>query len=661
MDKISTNGSMIEQLDLSGVPHSGFDMSHHNYLSGRLGALIPTNIQEVIPGDRLKGKTRIVTQFEPLAGPIMGTMIQKEETFYVPYSVIWDKAHRFFTGKKGFSDSMPFLSLDFIRTKLQNYLPDNDTWFDVLVVSSDSYTVSTLYDDLNQIADNIIYAEENISDYPFYDLLKPLKTICQKHMSILKDKYYNSTEDNWTDITDVKYNDDDRQVFAQAFGDVMNFWFGPSSMLDYAGVFCCDYTKHFIDVLKYSIDVEHPEYESFISNLTFSFSWLPLRAIYWCWYWNYRDKLIEVDALDPEEEMYSSSVSDAEIINCLLVRQRCWMKDSFTTALTNTGSGNVIVPTVLEDVTVADVDVNLENTQDGDSAAAAMQKTSAIVVGSVRYTLPSNYLINGGVDSSSTTSGLSLDMLDRARRLSSWLSKRLVLGTEYDDVVYSSFMVKLSNVRMHIPELLGAGRTTVNMDVVVNNTDIPNGQPAGSKTAIAWANNGNDAANINYYAEEHGLFISFMTVLPIQSYPEGMQRLWFKKDRFDFAWPEFAQIGMDAVYYSELSGMKGLDEPTMNTVFGYQGRYYDYKQRIDEEHGRFHTDLNYMTFGRVWDFLTGFGRADNVPKLNPEFVHCWPRTDMFVVDDGISDVFKSDVYFANAMERRLPVPSDVLR
>ena len=111
---------------------------------------------------------------------------------------------------------------------------------------------------------------------------------------------------------------------------------------------------------------------------------------------------------------------------------------------------------------------------------------------------------------------------------------------------------------------------------------------------------------------------------------------------------------MDAIYNTELAsvGTRLTDEQGM-MVFGYQGRYYDLKSRMDEEHGRLLTDLNYLTFSREWD-------KDNPPKLNYIFVHCWPRLDGFVIDSPLEDLFRYDCYNAHAWERRLPVPSEIV-
>lgn len=680
MDAISTNGSMIEQIDLSRVPRSGFDMSFHNFLTGRLGALIPTAVKEVLPGDRIKGSTHIVTNFEPLAAPIMANMVQKEETFYVPYSVIWNNSHRFFTGKKGYEQLIPSRSLyqTLGSAKVGNIISDIETCFDV---ADEEVKLTDMYE---LVRDLTSWYSAELSD-----LFKPLVAKLFSIIKPLQVKYPSGL------IPFASVDSDDSDRFVELFQTIIYFFYGEGSMVDYLGYGCVNFSDDndtFVfkqsgsgvpvnvnfrygvlplwnaDGYGTALDLSDDEGNSieslsnfvediFLKYYNIQLSWMPFRACYWIWYWNYRDKLIESDAYDPEENMMSDTISTYEIINCLLLRQRCWFKDSFTTALTNTGDTNMTVPVSPYEIQYSEIQDSINtdnvNTNGIDENQSLYTK---IKVGSITYRIPSNYL-NSNNDSNPITdtvsNGISLNLIDRARRLNSWVQKRLILGTEYDDVIYSSFMVKLSNVRMRVPELLSSSRTDVAINVVVNNTTIPDGQIAGDKSAVAYANNINNMDSMNYFAEEHGLLISYMTVLPFQSYPESMQRLLFKRNRFDFAWPEFAQLGMDAVYLSELVGQNVLSEETAYSVFGYQGRYYDYKCNQDEEHGRLHGDLNYLTFGRVW-------KSDELPKLNAEFVHCWPRSDMFVVDDGYTHLFRSDVHHRWAFERCLPVPSDIL-
>lgn len=713
MDRLSTKGQMIDQIDLSAVPHSGFDRSNHNYFSGKLGAIIPTRLDEVYPGDRIKGTPKMVANFEPLVAPLMGSMVLKQESFFVPLPQLWRHSYKFFTGKNGFNEKMPSISPYKLFSVLNNTLlgeiiysiggssasdVSTSTGFDFIVnvlsqlrngfTVSDNQTFSdiagaNLYITLEQLIESTIYSkfDEVYGSRKMFDLVEPL----MKHLRT----WYKSSEIGMLSAllenTDASFASREKAIleFSGSLGsilfDIHQFWFGPSTVLDYMGwpITTPDNLKAFTAVPEYGVENIFQEavyrnifiYSSFdleavvvdlFSKIPLNF--LPLKAYYLCWYWNYRDQLLETGILDPEEdEFLGSNITDNVIIYCTLMRQRCWFKDAYTTALTNTGDGNLLVPTDTGDAQISyefyDAGGKLIETKDAGDAIAAGATICKVFGAQFNYSVPMNYFGSMISDYSSQypterkdqVGYLSLDLFDRIKRLRSVVQKRLILGYEVDDVVYSSFMVRMSNVRIHIPEILGRGRDAVQISTIVNNTSTDQ-QIAGDKTATAWVEG--TMSEHNYFSEEWGYYLQFATIMPIQSYAGGIQRLYLKQDPFDFMWPEYATMGMDAIYNCELAAFGSqLSDDNGMKVFGYQGRYYDLKYRQDEEHGRLRTDLNYLTFSREFN-------NDNLPKLNYMFVHCWPRLDGFVVEDELEDLFRADCYTAQGWERRLPVPSE---
>lgn len=719
MDRLSTNGQMLSQVELQKLPHSSFDMANHNFLSGKLGKLIPTRIDEVYPGDTIKGHIQAVANFEPLVGPIMASMVSKQESFYVSLNEVWKNADHFFTAKKGFDTPMPSCS----PLQVYNaYVEDNG--YGNLVLSPDVF-----FDQLSTLIENILHDDDPMDYYksftdPIFEVYTHLmvfgdtycvRDLLQPVMDRLKKDFFpqigTAGYDNETYIkelfqsaTDAQDIPTKKQYIKEAVSLIMDsviyvydYFFGVSSLLDYVGWptmdnwsgFFGDWYSDFESRID-NFDVSSPSFNlpSCVPSLCFSeipLNWLKLRAVYLCWYWNYRDQLLEADAYDPESDGFlADSVTPLQMVLLTLLRVRCWYKDTYTTALTNTGTGNFKVP-VSSDLPLGNEDISwryyindvssseeiLLNSKDYYDAYGAGATIAKITIGSIEYSVPMNYLsgvLDGGsnlgffaLDGSSSSNALSLDLFDRLRRLQSFTQKELLLGYEVEDVVYAHFMVRLSNIRARRPELLSRGREEVQINTIVNNTDVPNGQPAGDKTAVAWSNC--RTSDISYFSEYWGYFISFFTVMPIQSYTGGLDRSWLKLNRFDFAWPDFATIGMDAVYNAELAAPRGVDSTSAKyglndkealAIFGYQGRYYDVKSKKDECHGRLRTDLNYLTFSREWN-------SENPPKLNYIFVHCWPRLDMFVTDDPSVDVIKQiDVYHDIDYHRAFPVPSEYL-
>ena len=380
---------------------------------------------------------------------------------------------------------------------------------------------------------------------------------------------------------------------------------------------------------------------------------LHLRANYNIWYNNYRDILLEANADEPVD---TDDVWSREMVTLLFPRQRCWEKDAFTTALDNPGTGNVGVPLTSQyagssySIVKSHDDVPSAVFNDGaDIAEVSFEGKS--------YKLPTSLLtgVNPLVEEDSLTlDGFSLYALDAAQRAQKWLQKALFYGNRINDFYNIRFGVRYLDARLHLPELLTSSSQLVRIDVLMNNTTTSE-SIAGDRAGFASAYD--DGSNFDRFCEEHGVIMSYMTIMPQVTYAYGMSRDYSRLDQFDFAFPEFATLGIDAVYDSEITSMS-TDVNVSRTeeqiqVFGYQGKYYDYKAKHSEEHGELLDTQDMYTFARKFNMYDPDGR----PKLNYEFVHCFPDLDMFVVDSPLADYFRYDIRHSTAAERELPVHS----
>lgn len=390
-----------------------------------------------------------------------------------------------------------------------------------------------------------------------------------------------------------------------------------------------------------------------------SFNWLPFRANYMVWYWNYRDKLLELNNIDPED--YIGDVPQPiELVVMSLMRPRAWSKDMFTTALDNTGSGNVYVPTT--DVHNGE-NVNV-NTNVGDSSGDSDISTTFALNGTL-YRLPSRYLesLSPDSDTKQISSSITVDNINRARMLAKFLQKELILSNDYQDIMFSHWAQKLSDKSLQRPQWIDGQDSLVNVDAVVNNTTTTE-QIAGDKTGIAFTSGVSDG--YNFHIEEPMYELSYLSVMPYQCYPYGVNREYYRTNRFDMPWHEFANLGMDSVYNAEISSpvpncvrpydvISDVKMPNSSSKqpFGYQGRYYDFKSQTDDVHGRLLSDYKMYIFGRDFDYY----HSDTTPKLNYLWIHCHFNYDMFVVNDPFADMFRYDVHHSEAVSRSLPIAS----
>ena len=324
---------------------------------------------------------------------------------------------------------------------------------------------------------------------------------------------------------------------------------------------------------------------------------LELRALYLIWYNNYRDQLLETSAMKPRRD---DTITDDELFVLLMPRVRCWEKDSYTTALDNPATADAVVPVGNHNYVklyyqgvdgktglgVTDSDINKSET---NLYAIKFNSDNEVL------RIPTNFLhgINNGddVDSNSFKGAayFSLHVLDAVKRAQRFLRKALFYGNRIQDFIYSNFGVSHLDARLRLPELLATSVVTAELQTLVNNTTVVTEQSAtvaGDRAGFAKAfDNGN---YFSRFCEESGLIISLFSVMPEPTYAYGQSRQYFKLDRFDYPFPDFATLGMDAVYDNELTALpcKVLHDAKLVAnplVFGYQGRYYDKKFRQSTE------------------------------------------------------------------------------
>ena len=62
----------------------------------------------------------------------------------------------------------------------------------------------------------------------------------------------------------------------------------------------------------------------------------------------------------------------------------------------------------------------------------------------------------------------------------------------------------------------------------------------------------NDRNGFSRSFEEHGYVIGIISVMPKTGYMNGLRRHFYKDDKYDYFWPDFAHLGEQPVYESEL-------------------------------------------------------------------------------------------------------------
>ncbi len=147
-------------------------------------------------------------------------------------------------------------------------------------------------------------------------------------------------------------------------------------------------------------------------------------------------------------------------------------------------------------------------------------------------------------------------------------------GTRYVESLKARWGVTSPDFRLQRAEYLGGGTTPVNITAVQQQSAQPT--PAANDKLGNLAAYGTASGTHSWSKSfvEHGVVIILGNLRGDISYSQGISRYWSKSTRYDFVYPEMANIGEQAVLNSEI-----WSDGTANDalVFGYQGRYDEHR------------------------------------------------------------------------------------
>ena len=540
---------IFQQQRMNAPRMSAFDLSREQKLTCRMGELVPTYLEEVLPGDQFRVKTESLVRFAPMLAPIMHRVDVFMHYFFVPNRIIWNDWEDFITGER-------------------------DT--------------------------NIQLAELKVPTY--------------------------------------NVNSNDVNVRLDEFGQP-----------DTPGIISDDQRK-LADYLGLPVD-------NIGSGITQNLyvSQLPFRAYQQIYNDYYRDQNFE------DEVDYST------VTNYAKLRYRKYEKDYFTSALPwpQRNSTPVGVPIDVNYLSQTQIYNSLTDTQVSGTYAI-----ETIGIGPQGGNLGLDFSATPArVENLATTLDFQINELRKASALQRWFEKQALGGHRYIETIYSHFGVKSSDRRLQRAEYLGGGKTPVLISEVLNTSaTTDNGpqspedgtyQPQGTMTGHAISSG--QSMTFQTQIEEHGYIMGIMSIMPKPAYSQGVPRHFLRQEKFDYFWPELANLGEQEVkdveiYVNDTSITKtDLNEqvPTnQNAIslptFGYQQRYAEYKYGQNTIHGDFRNTLHYWHMAR---------KFSAVPALNDLFHEVDPEdesiTNVFAVTDKVDTCW---VQLYHDVKARRPMP-----
>lgn len=221
----------------------------------------------------------------------------------------------------------------------------------------------------------------------------------------------------------------------------------------------------------------------------------------------------------------------------------------------------------------------------------------------------------------SDATGVNINDLRHAFSLQRWLENTARTGARYIEQILGHFGVRSSDSRLQRPEYLGGGKTPV----VISQVEQTSAQfdseqkEVGSSVGTLSGNGTSYGSSYTFKRrfEEHGFLVGIVSVIPKPTYQDGLHRKFTRFDKFDYYWPEFANLGEQEIKERELflHFSEPVDSASNTRTFGYTPRYAEYRFIPSSVHGDFRESLNYWHMGR---------KFQGAPGLNQDFIQVDP-------------------------------------
>lgn len=206
---------------------------------------------------------------------------------------------------------------------------------------------------------------------------------------------------------------------------------------------------------------------------------------------------------------------------------------------------------------------------------------------------------------------ITINAFRQAMQMQTFLERDARGGTRYVEILKSHFNVISPDARLQRTEFLSGGSIEIGQHTVPQTSETGD-TPQGNLSAFSTAQAGGSQIGFNKSFVEHGWVIGLFRARAEITYQGGLDRQWTRRTRYDYLWPEFQELGEQAILNREISlGFPG----TNNDVWGYQERYAEYRYRKSEIRGQFRSI--YGNSLDVWHLAQDFATA---PNLNADFI-----------------------------------------
>lgn len=256
-----------------------------------------------------------------------------------------------------------------------------------------------------------------------------------------------------------------------------------------------------------------------------------------------------------------------------------------------------------------------------------------------------------------TESGFTISALRAANSIQQWLERNNIAGNRLVDYVKAQYGANLNDAIAQRPVLLGSGQFDVyskgiyqtGMDNSVGYTQNPF-TSVGARYGSAYAD-GSDILINGFTANEPGYIMVLAWLSPRVTYSTGLDPMLVRYNgasrQTDMANPILQNVGNEPIYALTLTdkfSTVGLN------IFGYQDRYYSWKDKVDEVHGLLRDDGDLESFALQRTFNTS-----TAPQISSSFLQI-PQNYLDQVSAVSGDVSKFGYWCDSYFDYKVSMP-----
>lgn len=250
----------------------------------------------------------------------------------------------------------------------------------------------------------------------------------------------------------------------------------------------------------------------------------------------------------------------------------------------------------------------------------------------------------------STATAATVNSLRSAIALQQLLENDARGGTRYIEILKAHFGVTSPDARLQRPELLSTFSTALKLNPVANTASTTAGTNYQG-TLSGFGTSVQSGQGFTKSFVEHGVIIGLISVRADLTYQQGMDRMWSRRTRYDYFWPELANLGEQSVLNREVYAnlADGTSGTQKDGVFGYIPRYDEYRFKNSKITGLLRSTASGTL--DIWHLSQDFSTQ---PVLDGTFISEDPPVDRVIAVPS-EPHFIMDAFFDCKSARPMPV------